>query len=83
MIKDHSVDLIVVGANKLDARKIKDVFKEIAEQAKLTTDDDDDYQRRGSKTKYVNEALVIWGCLEVPKLFASSHKSMKLLKNCS
>jgi hypothetical protein len=27
------------------------------------------------------EALVIWGRPEVPKLFASSHQSQKLLKN--
>lgn len=27
----YQVDLVVVGANKLDARKIKEVFKEIAE----------------------------------------------------
>ena len=30
----HQVDLVVVGANKLDARKIKEVMKEIAERLK-------------------------------------------------
>ena len=34
LIKKHSVDLIVVGANKLEARKIKETLKDIAEKMK-------------------------------------------------
>jgi len=38
--------------------------------------DDDDQDQHERK-----EAFVIWGRPEVPKLFASSHFSQKLLKN--
>jgi hypothetical protein len=31
LIKKHSIDLIVVGANKLEARRIKETLKEIAD----------------------------------------------------
>ena len=33
MVKQN-VDLVVIGGNKLDARKIKEVFKKIAEGVK-------------------------------------------------
>jgi hypothetical protein len=34
MIHKHSVDLIVVGANKLEARRVKETLKEICEKLK-------------------------------------------------
>lgn len=86
----HQVDLVVVGANKLDARKIKEVMKEVAEKLKsqgLHDDDSDEEphkrsKKRGEEEELRKEAFVIWGSLEVPKLFASSHRSQRLLKNC-
>jgi hypothetical protein len=30
----YSIDLVVIGANKLEARRIKEVFKQIAEKMK-------------------------------------------------
>ena len=42
MIHNNSVDLIVVGANKLEARRIKETLKDIAEKLKnfgLTNND--------------------------------------------
>jgi hypothetical protein len=33
-MRKHGVDLIVVGANKLDARKIKEVFADVASKLK-------------------------------------------------
>jgi RNase H-fold protein (predicted Holliday junction resolvase) len=83
LIKKHSVDLIVVGANKLEARKIKETLKEIAENIKnysgSSWKNEDD--PRGSKNSRQGEsqlderkeAFVIWGSLEIPKLFSSSH----------
>ena len=80
---------MVVGASKLDSRKIKEVFKDIAEKVKCGDNDSDEEintkrsKKRNDQEEFKKEAFVIWGCLEVPKLFASSHKSMKILKNCS
>jgi hypothetical protein len=34
IMRKHSVDLIVVGANNLDARKIKEVFADVASKLK-------------------------------------------------
>ena len=63
---NHSVDLIVVAANSLEARNLKKAMDTIAAEAKA-----------GSS----KEAFVIWGCSDVPKLFALSHNSQKLHKN--
>ena len=73
----------MVGANKLGARSIKKVLSEIAEGIKQfgSVNQDYDDNKRGSKKRagdtndpeYRKEAFVIWGSLEIPKLFANSH----------
>lgn len=84
LIKKHSVDLIVVGANKLEARKIKETLKDIAEKMKNFggsanwKGEDDPRGSKGSRQGESQlderkEAFVIWGSLEIPKLFSSSH----------
>jgi len=78
----YKVDLIVVCADSLEARKLK---KCLGEFAKYKLDDqnivDDMKQKDVDQNMNDNEALVIWGRPEIPKLFASSHYSQKLLKN--
>lgn len=90
LISKFNVDLIVIGANKLEARRIKEVFKEIAENMKSFGGGDSDDENRKSKKRpgdFIDEpttkreAFVIWGSLEIPKLFSSSHQGEKLLKN--
>jgi transcriptional accessory protein Tex/SPT6 len=91
LIEKHQVDLIVVGANRLEARFIKKVLSDISEKLKNygdRNDYDDDDNKRGSKKRQRDgseetkkEAFVIWGSLEVPKLFANCHQSHKLLRN--
>ena len=57
LILKHSVDLIVVGANKLEARKIKETLKDIADKMKTygvpSWKNEDDPRR--SKTSRVGE----------------------------
>ena len=80
MIKKFEVDLIVVGGNKLEARTLKITLSQIAENLKnygSNSNDNDDTRGKESECK---EAFVIWGSLEVPKLFSNSHLSQKLLK---
>ena len=77
--------MIVVGASKLEARAIKKVLTEIAENLKNygTRANEEEESKRGSKNKRARdpseetkkEAFVIWGSLEVPKLFANCHLS--------
>lgn len=87
LIAKHQVDLIVVGANKLEARRIKETLKDIADNMKNFggNESDEEAKRSKKRTDFIEdsrkEAFVIWGSLEVPKLFASSHQSEKLLKN--
>lgn len=91
LLTKHSVDLIVVGANKLEARRIKETLKEIADKLKnygsnYDNKDDDEMRRskkrnRDASEEERKEAFVVWGSLEIPKLFATSHYSQKLLKN--
>jgi hypothetical protein len=82
LIEKYQVDLIVVGANKLEARRIKDTLKDIADNMKAfggSGDSDDERDGRRSKKREQGddsskkEAFVIWGSLEIPKLFSSSH----------
>jgi len=85
MLKEHEVDLIVVCADCLEAKKLKKTLEEFA--GKGSQGDGDDDQNDEDKDMQENdddvhkEAFVIWGRPEVPKLFASSHYSQKLLKN--
>jgi hypothetical protein len=76
VIQKYQVDLIVVGANKLESRQIKKTLSEIAESMKNFSTADDDDNKGGSP----REAFVIWGSLEVPKLYANSYLSQKLHK---
>jgi len=81
MLLSHSVDLIVVGANSLEARELKQTLNSIAEECRSKPSFNDDDDPRSSK-KSINadmgarkEAFVIWGSTEVPKLFSMSHNS--------
>lgn len=83
ILSKHKVDLIVVCADSLEARKLK---KNLSDFAKYQIDPDnmdDDMNQKDQIDSNMNdkEAFVIWGRPEIPKLFASSHYSQKLLKN--
>lgn len=69
MLRQHPIDLIVVQADCLEARKLKIALTEIVSKFLGENQDlrNDDIQ-------------VIWGRPEVPKLFSDSNNSMKLLK---
>lgn len=84
LIFKYQVDLIVVAANKLDAKRIHDTLKELAGKIKAFGLGDEDNQmqdenahkkNRGDEEEQKKEAIVIWGSLEIPKLFAASHQS--------
>lgn len=68
ILRANSVDLIVVAANSLEARRLYKQLNDLASDAK-------------NHENYRKEARVIWGKTEVPKLFALSHNSQKLHKN--
>ena len=68
LLETHSVDLIVVAANSLEATKLKKCLNELAGESK---------SRRSAR----KEAYVIWGATEVPKLFSISHNSQRMHKN--
>lgn len=74
IIRQHSVDLIVVAANSLEARRLKDELLNLATAAKNERSNSDENDRRQGHA-YVKEASVIWGKTEVAKLFALSHNS--------
>lgn len=69
LIKKFDVELIVVGANSLEARNLKKTLSELAEGLKNCGDDQAN-----------PEAFVIWGSMEIPKLFANSYMCHKLFK---
>lgn len=86
MMVQHKVDLIVIGANKLEARLIKKTLSDVAVSLKDYGDPmrvENEETKKGSKGRtgggavpteeYKKEAFVIWGSLEIPKLFANSH----------
>ncbi len=62
------MELIVVAANSLESRRLKEIMVELAAEAK-------------NSENYKHEAWAIWGKTEVPKLFALSHNSQHLHKN--
>jgi hypothetical protein len=66
----HSVDLIVVAANSLEARTLKRVMVELGFELKNKKPLDDKINQSVPK-----EAFVIWGSTEVGKLFSLSHNS--------
>lgn len=84
LIKKYEVELIVVGANKLEARRLKETLITIASGLQNSTDEKEaSVELRKSKGIEEDKRLdvqVAWGSLEVPKLFANSHMSQKLLK---
>ena len=73
IIKNYCVDLIVVAANSLEARRLKEELTSLASQAKNERSMTEDNDRRNGLP--IQEAYVIWGRTEVPKLFALSHNS--------
>ena len=83
ILREHNVDLIVISADCLEAKRLKKALSEFA-NLKICQDqmnegeEDQDMNQDDDSSK---EAFVIWGRSEVPKLFAASHYSQKLLKN--
>ena len=71
LIRNHNVDLVVVGANKLEARLIKKTLTDLCTSLKDETKEPDD-NRAGDFSK---EVFVIWGSLEVPRLFSTSYNA--------
>ena len=91
-VLQYEVDLIVVGANSLDARRLKKTLDQLSEQLKTAGIKDPLAEKRAklasttSSTnaqdeKVTRDVFVIWGNLEIPKLFANSHSSQKLHKS--
>lgn len=76
------MDVIVVAANSLEARNLKNQMFDLSEKSKARKKQQ--IQESGSKRQgpapVPKEACVIWGSTEVPKLFALSHNSQKLHK---
>mmetsp|Transcript_17932 Transcript_17932/g.12919 ORF Transcript_17932/g.12919 Transcript_17932/m.12919 type:complete len:137 (+) Transcript_17932:391-801(+) len=81
IILSNQVDLIVVGAHKLDSRKIYNTIKEVASSLKDLAAAEEQHEANEEAPR--KEAIVIWGSLEIPRLFSVSHQSQKLLKNCN
>lgn len=65
-----------MGANKLEARLIKKTLTDLCTTLKDEIKEPDD-NRPGELTK---EVFVIWGSLEVPRLFSTSYNAQRLLK---
>ena len=86
LIQKYDVELIVVGANKLEARKLKETLTSIADNLRIGNKDmSSQTQLKKTASKPEEEAKILdvqvaWGSLDVPKLFANSHTSQKLLK---
>lgn len=80
ILQQHSVDLIVVAANGLEARNLKRVMEEIAMELKNHKAEEVDKAGKRQEPVQGKEAFVIWGSTEVAKLFAMSHNSQKLHK---
>lgn len=74
LLKLHNVDLIVVAADCLESKKLKKALSEISSAKNF------DSQR---SYEYPKDIYTIYGRPEVPKLFAESHNSVKLLKHNS
>jgi len=73
--------LIVVGANSLEARRLKQTIDDISAKLKSFGSNKDLVEtgdKRNSKAdedRPLRDVSVIWGSMEVPKLFANSHSS--------
>lgn len=79
MINQYGVDLIVVGANKLEARTVKRVLVDISEKLRTFAKGNDEEAKQGEDSGQ-KEVYVIWGCLQVPKLYANSHAGQSQFK---
>ena len=80
ILKDFSVDLIVVCADCLEAKKLKKTLEEFANlrgdiDGSDNDNEDRDMNQGNDDDMNAKEAYVIWGRPEIPKLFASSHYS--------
>ena len=77
ILSKYRVDLIVVCADSLEARRLKQSLSENAKYNLDYSDNQDEDQNKNGEDQNSNEreALVIWGRPEIPKLFASSHYS--------
>lgn len=75
------VDLVVVAANQLEARNLKQTLSDIVVELKNKATDGNAEEsgrnspRNNGQASYRKEAFVTWGSVEVPKLFSSSHNS--------
>jgi len=63
LLREHQVDLIVVCADCLEAKRLKKTLVEFANLNQQEEEGEDEVRK---------EAIVIWGKSEIPKLFASS-----------
>ena len=70
LIRTYNVDLVVVGANKLEARLIKKTLTDLCASLKDEGKEADD-----KPSEYSKEVFVIWGSLEVPRLFSTSYNA--------
>ena len=74
ILREYNVKVVTVAADCLEAKRLK---KALGEMAKYSSVDqgDDDQDNVPMDNANDNEAFVIWGRPEVPKLFAQSHYS--------
>jgi soluble P-type ATPase len=73
MLREHQVDLIVVSADCLEAKKLKNALLHFANlnYDRLNDGNDDDRDKNiDEENENQKEAVVIWGRPEIPKLFA-------------
>ena len=80
-MREHEPDLIVVGANRLEAQSLKKLLREWAEQEHRIDDNDDNIPGKGPAKK--KEAWVTWGDLTIPKIYSASEISTKQLPEAS
>lgn len=73
MIKTHSVDLIVVGANTLDSKNLFETFKDIS--SKFINEENGE---NGEKSK---EPFCIWGAMEVARIYSKTEKAKRSNKD--
>ena len=73
MLREHQVDLIVVSADCLEAKKLKNALLHFANlnYDRINDNNDDDRDKNMEEdNENQKEAVVIWGRPEIPKLFA-------------
>jgi hypothetical protein len=75
LLKQYQVDLIVVAADCLEARKLKNALNDIASSQYHGSLNDNMGQGSNDVDDPFFAREVCWGRPEVPKLFAESHNS--------